>query len=218
LWNTLCSNSIFPNPRDSQFEFDFAFQILNRFHSQYLEKQFWFRCWNRVSGCIHVSASISVIDLLVVLNFNLIGIIRSLNVSLVITLILCRILLIQFTLDTHKLLRWFWFLSLSQGVCWNSSTVWCCVPFTIRRRRLLVWLHLWVFHDCICECFIQLVLDWSLVHWCIDLVMWLLVLNWKFVAIGSNLELHPEFLFAQLPIVCFSVEVLFLRLLALLLQ
>jgi hypothetical protein len=38
--------------------------------------------------------------------------------------------------------------------------------------------------------------------------MWLLVLNWKFVAIGSNLELHPKILFAHLPILYLSIEVI----------
>jgi len=49
----------------------------------FLEKQFWFRFWKRVSGRLRVFASISVIDQVVVRDFPMIIFIRTLNMSLV---------------------------------------------------------------------------------------------------------------------------------------
>lgn len=68
-------------------------------------------------------------------------------------------LLIQFSLDTHMVLKWFWFLSLSQRVCWKSSleeSLWIlcfqgvCWMSSMENRLTLCSDWLLLIADCYC--------------------------------------------------------------------
>lgn len=85
---------------------------------------------------------------------------------------------------------------------WISVIATCFWSFNLKSlyalMTMLVRLHLWAFHPS-CRFWYGTwgkpsisfsLLNWSLEHWCVNLVMWLLFMYWKFVAIGSNLELH----------------------------
>lgn len=95
---------------------------------------------------------------------------------------------------------------------WISVIAMCFWSFNLKSlyalTTMLVRLHLWAFHPS-CRFWYGTwgkpsisfsLLNWSLEHWCLNLVMWLLFMYWKFVAIGSNLELH-EFFVWQLVII-----------------